>query len=395
MSHVRVLIGFAEALAAIEVAWSLLDAGFEVHAFSRDPARAPLRLCPSIRMHRVTAPDRDVDAAIRDVQRVIDDIAPAALMPLDDATVWLSERLDLPPSVALVGPAGPQAELALDKRLQTGAALQADLPVPETRICATVDDAMHPRPAFPVMVKPCFAIESNGSGLIVGTRAPCANEGELRRVAESYRGSPFFLQPYLPGVGEGLFGLARNGEVVGWSAHRRVRMMSPLGSGSSACEPAPVDERLAAAVAAMVRDMDWNGIFMIELLREPTGQVWFIELNGRAWGSMALARRMGFEYPAWAVRSRLEDGYSPALPAPREPVVCRHLGRELVHLLIVMRGSRSKALVEWPSRGRTLRQVLRVGRRDRWYNLRRGAFGLFLSDTFRTVGTQVKQALRS
>jgi hypothetical protein len=171
-------------------------------------------------------------------------------------------------------------------------------------------------------------------------------------------------------------------------------MMSPSGSGSSACTPAPIDPQLVEASQSMIRDARWNGIFMIETLRDGQGQPWFVELNGRAWGSMALARRMGFEYPAWAVRAELEPGFQPSPPPTSAPIVCRHLGRELVHLLIVMRGRPSAAFSRWPSRFQALRDVLRIGRRDRWYNLRRGAFRLFAYDTFRTVARAVRDVVR-
>ena len=43
------------------------------------------------------------------------------------------------------------------------------------------------------------------------------------------------------------------------------------------------------------------------LLRDGEGTAWFMELNGRAWGSMALARRLGHEYPRWAVQAALGE----------------------------------------------------------------------------------------
>ena len=70
-----------------------------------------------------------------------------------------------------------------------------------------------------------------------------------------------------------------------------------------------------------------------------------------------------------------------------------HLGRELVHLLIVMRGRPSGALILWPPRLRTLRDVLTFHRDDRWYNLRPGALSLFLDDSVRTVSSAVRGAL--
>ena len=53
----RVLIGFVEALAAIESAWSLQGAGFEVLGFSRRGSRPPLRRSASVQVYELTPPD--------------------------------------------------------------------------------------------------------------------------------------------------------------------------------------------------------------------------------------------------------------------------------------------------------------------------------------------------
>lgn len=76
-------------------------------------------------------------------------------------------------------------------------------------------------------------------------------------------------------------------------------MMNPHGSGSSACVSFPVAEDLKLAIERFTRATGWLGIFMIEFLRDQSGIPWFVELNGRSWGSMALSRRQGLEYPAW------------------------------------------------------------------------------------------------
>ena len=119
-----------------------------------------------------------------------------------------------------------------------------------------------------------------------------------------------------------------------------------------------------------------------------------MELNGRAWGSMALARRAGLEYPAWALR-RLEDSdFEPTVTHSLNGHACRHLGREIVHVLMVLRGPKSRALTGWPSRWRALAEVLRFRRGEHWYNWRRSSPRVFLEDSFRTVLDQVRGALR-
>lgn len=119
-----------------------------------------------------------------------------------------------------------------------------------------------------------------------------------------------------------------------------------------------------------------------------------MELNGRPWGSLALARRLGYEYPAWALARALdEQAVLPDAP-PFTELLCRHLGRELVHLLFVLRGPGSHAGA-WPGRRETLRALLGSERRTAWYNLVPGMSGVFVEDTWRTVVNQTFGRVRS
>ena len=96
---------------------------------------------------------------------------------------------------------------------------------------------------------------------------------------------------------------------------------------------------------------------MLEFLRDADGKPWFMELNGRAWGSMALARRRGFEYPAWTVQATLDPGFEPGCRRDPPEIRCRNLGLELVHLMFVARGPQSGAPMAWPRLGRAVRDV--------------------------------------
>ena len=109
---------------------------------------------------------------------------------------------------------------------------------------------------------------------------------------------------------------------------------------------------------------------MMEFLRDPSGKLWFMELNGRMWGSMALARRQGLEYPAWAVEAVEVPGFRPpeknGIPID-EPV--RNLGREILHLLFVLRGPKTSFHRQtWPQFGKSLQGVLRPAPLRQFYN---------------------------
>jgi hypothetical protein len=204
-------------------------------------------------------------------------------------------------------------------------------------------------------------------------------------------GAPALVQPLVDGVGEGVFGYAAGGELFALSAHRRIRMMNPRGSGSSACQSVPVDPELVEPARQFLAAAGWHGIFMLELLRDETGQAWFMELNGRSWGSMALARHRGLPYPEWAVRGAVDPAFRPPEPAEAPHLTCRHLGREIVHLMAVMRGGRGTDAGRWPARGATLAAMLRPRRDTRWYHARRGEAAVLARDTWQTVASQLRR----
>lgn len=375
-----VLIGFAEALAAIETAWSLQHSGFTVAAFCRAGSHPALRHVRGVAVHQVPRPEHDAAAAVAAVRDLCRTLQPAALLPLDDHAVWVCSRAD-DVKATLAGPSGYAADCALDKSLQLREAARAGLTVPPTQILGLSTDQAE----WPVMVKPDRALYEVDGALQRPTGLVCGTGGELARASARPWPGPVLVQPLIRGTGEGLFGHAGDGGVTGWSAHRRVRMVNPQGSASSACRSVPVDEQLIEPSERFLRAIGWHGMFMIEFLRDAGGTPWFMELNGRAWGSMALARRRGLEYPAWTVRAALDPGFAPVPPPQPAEIRCRHLGLELTHLAFVARGPQSSALADWPRLGTAMRDVCRIGRGDRLYNWDRSQPAVLLADTAGTL----------
>jgi predicted ATP-grasp superfamily ATP-dependent carboligase len=383
----RVLIGFADALAAIESAWSLADHGFEVHAFARSGSTPALRHCTAVRIFDITPPEQDALRSAEDLARAVTALDPLAVLPLDDHAVWLSSRAvqqvgadpdgcAFPSGSVLAGPSGQLADLALDKRRQLEAATLAGFAVPPSADAAGRE---LPGPG-PWMVKPAMAVSLSAGQLRRGTGRIATTAGAAQAVTAAI-GGPAIAQPLIEGTGEGVFGLATTDGVTALSAHRRIRMMNPRGSGSSACRSVPVDETLAGVARDFVSKTGWRGLFMIELLRDDRGTPWFMELNGRTWGSMALASRRGFAYPAWAVQAALGRPLPPQPPSETPHLTARHLGREIVHLGAVLAYGGAPRL-------RTVRDVLTLRRGDCWYNWRRGNAAVFAADTWSTLRSQ-------
>ena len=389
-----VVTAFAEALSAPEVAWSLLDAGFNVTSIARRGRGSALRHSRKVVCHEICPPEKGMAQALRDMASVLKSVSdrhngPILLFPLDDTALWMCSELAPNESWILVGPGKSSADLALNKHQQTRLACEAGFKVPETGVASSVDQAiaLGEQIGFPLVLKPveCTPVR-NGRKIARRTRI-CANANEFEAVLREWNESiPVLLQKYIIGVGEGVFGLATPEGVQAWSAHRRLRMMNPHGSGASACVSIPVDQNIRQKTEALIGKARWTGLFMVELLRDRSGKAWFVELNGRPWGSMALARRQGLEYPAWSAFMALAPGSHVDTAKSASPgLVCRNLGRELMYLLFVIRGPRSAAMVEWPSIWKALRTILQTSRSERYYNWRRDDKRVFFADCFYTL----------
>ncbi len=391
----KIIIGFADALSAPEVAFSLLGAGFRVAAFNRRNSKSiALRKCKAIEYLEVTAPEEDVHKTITELNSIWKSSQAAAIMPLNDKAVWLCDKLSTDHEIKIVGATGTHAQLALDKRIQIEAALSARFNVPETIIIENIED-IHLITNYPVILKPALAVAEDANRLQKNESLRyCANKQELDKAMTLWGGKqPLLAQVVCSGVGEGLFGLATTNGILALSAHRRIRMMNPKGSGSSACRAMPLLDYPIKEAEEMLMKIKWHGLFMIELIRDVHGKSWFVEINGRPWGSMALSRRMGFEYPAWAVLQTLGPYFMPATPIQREYVTCRHLGMELMHILYVLRGPSSAAIPNWPSFWRTLVTTMKINKNDRWYNWQPGNKALFIKDTYETIMNETLRKL--
>jgi hypothetical protein len=386
-----VLMGFAEAMAAIESAWSLQNSGFRVVAFRRSGGKPAVRYVRGVELHDVPAPEVDAMATVTAVRRLCEALSPVAVLPLDDHAVWVCGHLE-DVGVPIAGASGPAVDYALDKSLQLEAAEKSGLPVPATQTLEEFSAA--PSIDYPVMVKPALALYEVDGALKRPTGVVCANTVEFERAAAKPWPGQVLVQPLLHGVGEGIFGHVDAHGVTAWSAHRRVRMVNPQGSASSACQSVPVPEELVEPSERFLADIGWRGLFMLEFLRDLAGQPWLMELNGRAWGSMALARRRGFEYPAWTVLSFVRPGFTPTPPLAPPAVRCRNMGLELVHLAFVARGPQSDASADWPSLARSIRDVCTFSRGDRFYNWNKGQPGVFVADFFATLSTYGRKIVR-
>jgi hypothetical protein len=386
-----VLVGFADSLALPEAVFDLLAHGFKVKLLARR-GRLPsiCRALGGVEPVYIASPDRDAGAAqteLLEAFRRHKDIG--VFLAIDDQALWLSGAVAerMPAAVKIAHASGPRLELAMDKEKQIALARDCGFALLPTVI---VPDGKQPPldGPFPMIVRPARAVESDGQKLVKPAPLYLSNGGPRA----DWPQGPAMVQPLMHGTGEGIFGFATAAGVKAWSAHSRVRMMNPHGSGASACRsklPDPDLKRMAESFAVRA---GWRGPFMIELLRGRDGTAFFVEFNGRLWGSLALARRAGFAYAAWAAKQALDPAFEPPPVEPRAGIFVRHLGRDILHMMFVFRGPKSEFHRErWPGALKSIWAVLQPHWPSQHYNYDPAHRLYFLRNAIGTVAATLRK----
>ena len=120
------------------------------------------------------------------------------------------------------------------------------------------------------------------------------------------RGTRVALQQHCPGEGVGVELLAHEGEILTALQHRRLH--ETTGHGSTYRETVPLDEQLLSACRALMANLNYTGVAMVEFRVDPaTGAWWLIEINGRFWGSLPLAAAAGIDFPGQLFEMLVEE----------------------------------------------------------------------------------------
>ncbi len=386
MTGVHVLVGPARALAATETVWSLLDRGHRVTVWTHPNDRIALGHDRRVTLTGVPDPATDLAAAADGLAQLAG--GADVVFPLDDFALVLADHLRTE-GTTVVGPAGSALALALDKSLQAEEAAAAGWCVPEGLAVDDIGQLPTEAPfAGPMVLRPAHAVHRLEDRLAKSANVFCAGPEDWNHARSSFPPDrPVLAQRIVAGQGIGVFGLAHDGTLHAASGHRRVRSTDPAGSGASAAAARRVDADELAQAQSLVARTGWDGILMIEqIARSQDGSRWFVEINARPWGSTALARRRGLEYPAMAVDSALGlDVDPPPHQLDDDGTVARHLGREAVHFLMVMRGPPVPNTTPWPTRRSTAVDMLRWDRATHWYNKQPGATRLWAVDAANSV----------
>lgn len=244
-------------------------------------------------------PTDDPGAYTEQLARAAAEIGAVAVLPgTDRALLALAGRENLFPDGVAVGTASEEiVRRAMDKSELTRLGSEAGLPAAPSRI-VSLDDAQGGYDlVYPAVIKPVRTMSAGAGGRLisVGVRR-IENATELRRAMSSMPGARWLVQPYLAGDLEAVVGVAWHGQVV-CAAHQVAERIYPPDCGISAyARTIPANPEVEQRVRRLVELLALSGMFQVQMLNTAEGR-YVIDVNHRAYGSLALAVAAGLNLP--------------------------------------------------------------------------------------------------
>jgi biotin carboxylase len=277
--------------------------------------------------------DHDPRGFMAAIREVLIARQPAVCMPADEDIFVFAEYAEILRDLPVRMAVAPSATLRrLDNKYESvKLAGSLGIPVPATIRPANVEEIAafareHPGPLIMKLVR---SSASRGLYVLQPERLRETVPGILEKSGTSF--GDFIVQERIQGTGYGVSMLFDHGQLKASFTHRRLRELSPAG-GPSTLRQSIRQPELEAHAGLLLRHVGYHGVAMVEFKHdEVSGKVWFLEVNPRWWGSLALAVRAGVDFPYLYYRMALGENLPPP-PEYRTGVTVRWLLGDLLAL---------------------------------------------------------------
>jgi predicted ATP-grasp superfamily ATP-dependent carboligase len=379
-----VLLTDAHARSAAATCECLGHRGYRVGAATSDPP-APGQWSRFAAMRpRVCDPREDPRLFARQIADAAATGGFATVLPGSDASVLaISNHRDVfDDRVRLGMPPREAVDRCVNKAALGDYAARAGIGSPETVACADPDEASATaaRLGYPVLLKPRQTVFDD-RGQLRQRQSFIAHDEEALRGAVPGFGLPCLLQRFERGALVSIAGVAAGGQLLSIAFSRYIRTWPPdAGPVSFSRTEAPPPD-LIGSVSALMRSLDWQGIFELELIERDEGGFAAIDFNPRLYGSVALAARAGAPIPAvwcdWLLKGEADECtarpgvYYRWEEAEARNVLQRLRAGEVGEALAVIRPRRplARAYLRWTDPGPALGMLVRLFK-SRWADMR-------------------------
>jgi predicted ATP-grasp superfamily ATP-dependent carboligase len=273
----------------------------------------------------MTDPAQDAERFIRELTDELGRESYAALIPGSDTALLtisgMRERLEGLTRIGL--PSHATVERSLDREALSAAATAAGLAAPTSIRCAGPREATAAARGlgFPVILKSVHTAERLGRTVDQGTPSRMIDTERELAEAVADEGYECLVQGVERGEPYSFGGLMIDGRLVALAMSHYRRTWPPQAGYAAFAETIDPPQALERMVGTLMREIGWQGIFELELIRTARDRFVPIDLNPRPYGSLALTVSAGAPLPViWC--KWLLDG-DPDPPAASGPVRAR------------------------------------------------------------------------
>ncbi|MFL5686579.1 MAG: hypothetical protein ACJ77D_11050 [Chloroflexota bacterium] len=310
-----VILTGGEHVSVLGAARALRSAGYAPWVAVHERGTYAARSWATAGVIEVPSPWNDPDGFVADIAAAAARLGAVAIIPgTEFAMETLGRGADRVPSDVVLGvPPLPTLADVTDKGRLHAFAAAAGLPTLPT-LDLSVDSIPSTLPfAFPVVVKAPRSEFREADGVVRhhGTTIASSTR-ELAFALAELPGTRGLVQPFVRDPLISLAGVYWDGEMVCAIQSDADRVWpAPCGSISHAVT-VPLDQGLVDRVGALLRSMDWRGLFQIDLFQRGDDYA-IIDVNPRFYTSIGHATRAGMNLPAIWVD--LLVGRRPTVPA--------------------------------------------------------------------------------
>lgn len=286
-----------------------------------------------------------------------------AVLPISEASVVgvASVRKELPSEVLPILPSDAALEYTLSKFHSTRMALSVGITCPTTVFISDGTQTGRWNEDFsglhyPIIIKTDNYQTTEGA-YEPGRRFIAANTDEAQKILRNleHLRTRIIAQQLIPGSGTGAFFLRFAGKTHLRFAHRRLHEV-PYTGGASSFRESCHDDGLTSLGERILDAIGYEGVAMVEFRRGAIdGKLYFLEINGRLWGSLALALHSGIDFPKALIECYQNGQPTAATTNYRSGIKCRNIfPGELSYLVSVLRAKAAKGVDPPPSKVRAV-----------------------------------------
>ena len=255
----------------------------------------------------LTSPQSDPNQFLKDLKILIHKKNIDFILPMTEISI----RLILKNANLFAGCVLPFADFdtiftVSDKNRLMQRANRLKIKIPETKYFESLSEWNYESEVnFPFVIKPSFSRLLIDEKWIGTTVRIVKNKVELIKHIRNdtyLRCSPFMIQEFVHGHGEGVFALYNDGLPICHFSHQRIREKPPSGGVSVLCKSTLVKNNLKEIADRLLKSFNWSGVAMVEFRIDANGAAYLMEINTRFWGSLQLSIDAGVNFPVLLYR---------------------------------------------------------------------------------------------